>query len=91
MTDIENHENVTEVRMNRVNSSAASMVGRYASKHRNGGSARTGEPDGRPVGVVLRLEDLRATPRNVERIRKRVRLLNRHLAASGTPLRLRVV
>ena len=41
--------------------------------------------------IILRLEDLAATPHNLERIRERVRILNQQLAASGTPLRLRVV
>jgi len=98
MTNIEKHEDDPEKRIDRANSSAvprgagaAPMVGSHASNQRNGGSARTGEPDGRPCGVILRFEDLRATRPNIERIRERVRLLNRHLAASGTPLRLRVV
>jgi hypothetical protein len=98
MTNIEKHENVTEEQIDRANSSAvpvgagaALMVGRYVRDHRNGGSARASAPDGRPFGVILRFEDLRATPPNIERIRERVRVLNRHPAASGTPLRLRVV
>ena len=91
MTNIEKHEKITEERIDRVNSSAAPTVGRYVSNHRNGGSAATGEPDGRTLGVILRLEDLRATPPTIERIRDKVRQLNRHFAASGTPLRLRVV
>jgi hypothetical protein len=41
--------------------------------------------------IVLRLEDLPATPCNLERIRERIRLLNRRLADSGTPFQLRVV
>ena len=40
---------------------------------------------------ILRLEDLPATPHNLERVREHVRMLNQQLAASGTPLRLRVV
>ena len=91
MTNISNREKVTEERIERVNSSAAPMVERYVRNHRNGGSPRTGKPHGRPLGVILRLEDLRATPPNIARIRERVRQLNRHLAASGAPLRLRVV
>jgi hypothetical protein len=98
MTNIEKEDDGPEERIDRANSSAvpmgagaAPMVGRYVRNHRNGGSARTGGPDGRPFGVILRLEDLRATPPNIERIRERVRQLNSHLAASGAPLRLRVV
>ena len=41
--------------------------------------------------VVLRLEDLPATPRNLERIRQQVEYLNRRLALSGAPFRLRVI
>lgn len=41
--------------------------------------------------IVLRLEDLPATPRNLERIRQQVEYLNRRLALSGTPFRLRVI
>jgi len=44
-----------------------------------------------PQAIILRLDKLPATPGNVERIRERVRLLNRRLAASGTPFRLRVI
>lgn len=47
------------------------------------------DDSGQPI--ILRLEDLPATPHNVERVRERVRMLNQQLAASGTPLRLRVV
>jgi hypothetical protein len=74
MTKVEKHEDVTEERIDRANSSAVPMgagaaptVGRYAGDHRNGGSARTSAPDGRLFGVILRLEDLRATPPNIER------------------------
>jgi hypothetical protein len=41
--------------------------------------------------IVLRLEALPATPRNLERIREQVRLLNLRLAKTGTPFRLRVM
>ncbi|HOK45900.1 MAG TPA: hypothetical protein PLA43_10880 [Bryobacteraceae bacterium] len=44
-----------------------------------------------PRGIILRLEDLPATPVNLERIRERVRLLNLRLLESGTPFRLRVI
>jgi hypothetical protein len=98
MTNIDNREEDPEERIDRINSSAvrvgagaAPTVGRYVSNHRNSDSARIGGSDGRTSEVILRFEDLRATRPNIERIRERVRLLNRHLAASGTPLRLRVV
>jgi hypothetical protein len=41
--------------------------------------------------VILRLDELPATPRNLERIRERIRVLNERLAGSGTPLRLRII
>ena len=41
--------------------------------------------------VVLRLEDVPATVENRCRISERVRLLNRALEESGTPLRLRLL
>src|ERR1041385_8011446 len=75
MMKLEKHENVTEERIDRANSSAVPMgagaaptVGRYVRDHRNGGSARASAPDGRPFGVILRFEDLRATPPNIKRI-----------------------
>lgn len=40
--------------------------------------------------VILRLEDLPATPRNLARILERVRSLNEKLEESGAPFRLRV-
>jgi hypothetical protein len=43
-----------------------------------------------PQAIILRLEDLPATPRNLERILERVRLLNERLAESGAPFRLRM-
>ncbi len=64
------------------------LIGRYIKNQQTDDRGRGGEGPTRPV--ILRLEDLPATPGNVERIRERVRLLNRHLAASGTPFRLRV-
>jgi hypothetical protein len=98
MRNIEKQENDPEKRVDRGNSSAvamgagaAPMVASYVSNHLNGGSARTAGPDGRPCGVILRFDDLRATRPNIERIRERVRLLNDRLAATGTPLPLRVV
>lgn len=60
--------------------------------NRNGKeTAKIPQPEYPPRGIVLRLEDLPATPLNVERIRERVRLLNQRLLESGTPFRLRVM
>ncbi len=45
-----------------------------------------------PAGeIILRFEDVPATPRNLEHVRERVRLLNQRLAESDTPFRLRVM
>ena len=43
------------------------------------------------ASFILRLEDLQANPENLERMRERVRHLNRRLAQSGAPFRLRLV
>jgi hypothetical protein len=66
------------------------LVGSFVKSLRNDVSGRTSEPEYGTHAFILRL-DLPATSSNVERIRERVRLLNRRLAASGTPLRLRMV
>ncbi len=68
---------------------AAQLIGRYIKNQQNDGSGCSREE--RTRSAILRLEDLPATPSNIARIRKRVRLLNRRLAASGTPFRLRII
>lgn len=68
---------------------AAHLIGRYIKNQHSDARGRTGTEH--PLPAILRLEDLPATSSNLERIRERVRLLNRRLAASGTPLRLRVI
>jgi hypothetical protein len=67
------------------------LVGRYIKNRQSDtrGSAFGHSPA--TGGVILRLEDVAATPGNVERIRERIRQLNRQLAASGAPLRLRMI
>jgi hypothetical protein len=52
---------------------------------------RASGPEHGVQAVILRLDDVPANPRNVERIRERIRLLNRQLADSGTPFQLRVI
>ena len=44
--------------------------------------------ENRIAPFILRLEHLPATPRSLERIRDRVRILNLRLENSGTPFRL---
>lgn len=69
---------------------AAHLIGPYIKNHQSDGRGHvSGNEHAQPV--ILRLEDLPATPSNLARIRERIRLLNRRLAASGTPIRLRVV
>lgn len=43
------------------------------------------------TSFILRLEDLPASPDNLERVRERVRRLYRRLAESSAPFRVRVV
>ena len=68
---------------------AAHLIGRYIKNQQSDGRGRSGEARTQPV--ILRLDDLPATASNLDRIRERIRLLNRRLAASGTPFRLRVI
>ena len=44
--------------------------------------------ENRIAPFILRLEHVPATPRSLERMRDRVRILNRRLENSGTPFRL---
>ena len=70
---------------------ASHLVGHYIKNRQSGGGVhlRGGHDRGQPL--IVRLEDLPATPQNVERIRESVRLLNQRLASAGAPFRLRVV
>lgn len=68
---------------------AAHLIGGYIKNQQSDHGGRIEEDRTGPV--ILRLKDLPATPRNVARIRERIRLLNRRLEASGTPFRLRVI
>lgn len=70
---------------------ASRLVGQHVKNRRNGGRSHSHGVEDRMRAVILRLEDLPATPRNLRRIRERVRQLNRRLADSGAPFRLRVV
>jgi hypothetical protein len=70
---------------------AAHLIGRYIKNRQseNGVHSRGGEDRGQPV--IVRLEDLPATPHNLERVRESVRFLNQRLASAGAPFRLRLV
>lgn len=94
VANIEKHLKPTTAQIDHADSSAvptraraSHLIGRYIKNRQNDGRHR----DDGTQPMILRLEDLPATPHNLERIRERVRLLNQRLAASGTPLRLRVV
>ncbi len=96
MANIEKHPKQPLEQLDQADSSevpmharAAHLIGRYIKNQQSDHRGRTGEDRTRPV--ILRLDDLPATPSNLDRIRERVRLLNRRLAASGTPFRLRVI
>ena len=98
VANIEKHPKTTVEELYQADSSAvptragaSHLFGRNIKNRQNDGRAHLPGDEDRTRPVILRLEDLPATPRNLERIRERVRLLNRQLAASGTPFRLRVV
>jgi hypothetical protein len=67
------------------------LIGQYIKDRRRGGRAYPAPAGSRGQPVILRLDDVPATPHNLERMEERIRELNRLLAASGTPVRLRVV
>lgn len=97
MTNREKHPQRTIRQIDKAEFSAAPtrarsphLVGSFIKSLRNDVHGRTSEPESGTHAFILRL-DLPATSSNVERIRERVRLLNRRLAASGTPFRLRMV
>jgi hypothetical protein len=70
---------------------ASHLIGRYISNEQNDCRVQFYGREDRGQPVILRLENLPATPHNFKRIHERVRLLNQQLAASGMPFRLRVV
>lgn len=67
------------------------LIGHYIKNRRDGARNHILPVEERPRAILLRLEDTPATPPNLERIRKRVRALNRRLADLGTPFRLQVI
>jgi hypothetical protein len=67
------------------------LVGQYIKNRQNRGRRHVPQMEERKRAIILRLEDVPATPRNLERIRERIRLLNQRLAESGAQFRLRVV
>lgn len=67
------------------------VLGSYIKNRQDNDCGRVSGREHEAQEVILRLEDVPATPGNIERIRERLRLLNRQLAASGTPFRLRMI
>jgi hypothetical protein len=67
------------------------LIGQYIKNRQDGGHRHIPGVEDRTRAIIMRLEDVPATPHNLERMRERVRLLNRRLADSGAPFRLRVV
>lgn len=98
MANIEKHPKGTMEQIDQADSSAvptraraSHLIGHYIKNRHSDGRARLPGEEDRARPVILRLEDLPATPHNLERIRERVQILNRQLAAAGTPFRLRVM
>ncbi len=98
MANIEKHpkhpiEQIDEADSSLVPTCARSprLVGRYIKNRLGGFRSLTPQAQKQNGATIIRLETLPATPGNVERIQERVRELNRRLAESGTPFRLRVV
>lgn len=98
MANIEKHPKATVEQIDQADSSAvptraraSHLIGRYIKNLQDDGRGRLPTDQDHMRPVILRLEELPATPHNLERIRERVRILNRRLAAAGTPFRLRVV
>jgi hypothetical protein len=70
---------------------ASHLVGQYIKNRHNGDSRHVARLEGRTRAAILRIGDLPATPHNLERMQERIKRLNRQLADSGVPFRLRVV
>lgn len=67
------------------------LVGQYIKNGQNNAGRHRPAGEDRARTFIFRIEDLPASPGNLERMRKRVSRLNRRLAESGTPFRVRVV
>jgi len=62
------------------------VVGNYIKNRQHDTRHRAGQQN-----VLLRMDDIPATPTNIERLRVRIRKLNHRLADSGTPFRIRMI
>lgn len=67
------------------------LVGHYIKNREKDVRLRASRPRQDAQAVLLRLADVEPTPQNIERIRRRIRLMNQQLASSGKPFRLRMI
>ena len=72
-------------------SRASHLVGQCIENGQNSAGRHLPTGEDRAASLILRFENLPAIPDNVERMRDRVRQLNRRLAESGAPFRFRLV
>lgn len=70
---------------------SARLVGRYIKNRRPVRRNHIPRRVERAQPIILALEDLPATPSNLEYIRQRVKSINRQLVEAEVPFRLRVV
>ncbi len=69
---------------------ASHLVGEYIKNHQEQVRRPAPGVDERTRAFILRFKNIPATPTNLERLRERVRLLNRRLSIANAPFRLRV-
>ena len=98
MTNIEKHPKQTMEQIDQADFSAvptraraSHLIGQYIENGQNSAGRHLPTGEDRAASFILRFEDLPAIPDNVERMRDRVRQLNRRLAESGAPFRFRLV
>jgi hypothetical protein len=98
MTHIEKHPKQPMEQIDQPDFSAVSararashLIGQYIKNGQNNAGRHRPAVEDRARPFIFRLEDLPASPGNLERMRARVRQLNRRLAESGAPFRVRVV
>jgi hypothetical protein len=97
MTNIEKRPKQTMEQIDQANFSAvptcaraSHLIGQYAENGQNKAGRHQPNGEDRAASFILRFEDLPASPGNIERMRERVRRLNRRLAESGAPFQFRL-